>query len=197
MPSDVSLKLAYPRNRESIRRDVYLLRKKLGFKDIFYFPIVNFLENVLPSIDESFFIEVVDDSEMVGIQAEYIPQLNAIRVRQSVYDAAVLGHWWARSTLAHELGHYYYHDEKRVRYASVIPGKRIPPDFDPERQANIFAAELLAPINLIEGMSVRKIGQAFGVSYTIAKRQLYALDRVRTRQQKKREKKKKRPSFYT
>ena len=191
------VQLACPRDRDSIRRDAYLLRAKLGLKNQLYFPIVGFLENTLPVVDPSFCLEVVEDEELPGRQAEYIPMDNAIRVKCSVYEAAVDGHWWARSTLAHELGHYYYHDEQSVRYAKRDVLTAVPVDEDPERQANIFAAELLAPINLIEGMDERTIGTRCLVPYEVAKRQLQTLNRVRRRQAKKKKQKKKRPSLVT
>lgn len=197
MRNDSEFKLAYPRNRESIRRDTFLLRSKIGLKNKLYFPIIHFLENVLPQTDPSFLLEIVNDDELLGIQAEYVPRMNVIRVRQSVYEAAAAGFWWARSTLAHELGHYYYHDEKNVRYAKLDFGQKVPPDFDPERQANVFAAELLVPVNLIDGMSIGEVGKACGVSFTIAKRQLLIVDRIKKRQKKKREKKKRRSSPRT
>ncbi|MBS5249327.1 MAG: ImmA/IrrE family metallo-endopeptidase [Oscillospiraceae bacterium] len=195
MHGDKSLvRLASPRDRNSIRRDAYLLRLKLGLKDTPYFPIVEFLENVLPEIDTSFHIEVLEDFELLGVQAEYVPSFNVIRIKNSVYEAAVSGYWWARATLAHELGHYYFHDEKSVRYAKLDACKKVPPDFDPERQANVFAAELLAPIHLIDGMSEREIGRRCGVSYEIAKRQLRVLERIKLRKQNKHLLKKKRSS---
>ena len=61
MHGDKSLvKLALPRDRNSIRRSTYLLRQKLGLKDTPYFPIVEFLENVLPEIDPTFHIEILE-----------------------------------------------------------------------------------------------------------------------------------------
>lgn len=191
------VQLACSRDRDSIRRDAYLLRAKLGLEDQLYFPIVWFLENVLPLVDPSFCLEVVEDEELPGIQAEYVPVDNTIRVKCSVYEGAVAGHWWARSTLAHELGHYYYHDEQSVRYAKRDGGAKVPADEDPERQANVFAAELLAPINLIEGMDERAIGTRCVVPYAVAKRQLQALKRVRLRQARKKKQKKKRSSPMT
>lgn len=195
--TSVSRQLAYPHSREAIRRDTYLLRSKLGLTHTPYFPILSFLENVLPQIDPSFCLEVLDDCNLPGVYAEYIPSMNVIRVKSSVYEAATSGHWLSRSTLAHELGHYYYHDEYSVRYAKLDHLERVPPDFDPERQANIFAAELLAPINLIEGMSKEQIGKEFGVSYALAKRQQLALTRIRKHQNSKRLAKKKRSSLQT
>lgn len=189
--SEPNLRMAYPRSRDSIRRDTYLLRAKLGLSGTPYFPVLHFIEHVLPQVDPTFIFEVAEEDSLSMIQAEYIPQSNTIRVKQSVYNAAADGYWWARSTMAHELGHYYYHDEKSVRYAKLDLGQRIPPDFDPERQANVFAAELLAPINLINGMSKEQIGKEFGVSYAVARRQLYALEKVRSRQSRKKQQKKK------
>ena len=195
MHGDKSLvRLASPRDRNSIRRGTYLLRLKLGLQNTLYFPIVEFLENVLPEVDPSFHIEILEDFELLGVQAEYVPSQNVIRIKASVYEAAVSGFWWARSTLAHELGHYYFHDEKSVRYAKLDPCEKVPPDFDPERQANVFAAELLVPIELIEGMSDKEIGKRCGVSYQIAKKQLKVLERIRLRKRNKRLQKKRRSS---
>lgn len=188
------LRMVPPRSRDTIRRDTYLLRKRLELHSVPYFDIIRFLEHVLPQSDPSFSLEVLPDEELIGVQAEYVPKQNAIWVKNSVYDAAVDGHWWARSTLAHELGHYYYHDELSVRYAKLDPGQKIPPDYDPERQANVFAAELLAPIHLIKGMDKHKISREFGVSPTLAFHQLQTLERVEKRQKRKLAQKKKRPS---
>ena len=186
-------KMVPPRNRDSIRRDTYLLRKKLNMGQTPYFPIVRFVEHVLPLSDPSFSFEVDEDDELRGVHAEYVPHSNTIRVKASVYEAATNGHYWARSTLAHELGHYYYHDEKSVRYAKLDPGQKIPPDYDPERQANIFAAELLVPIHLIKGMTEIQVSRKFGVSKAIASRQISTLERVSKRQARKRSDKKRRP----
>ncbi len=187
-------KMVPPRNRESIRRDTYLLRKKLNLSQTPYFPIVRFIEHVLPLSDPSFSFEIAEDEELRGVHAEYVPHSNTIRVKASVYEAATNDNWWARSTLAHELGHYYYHDEKNVRYAKLDFGQKIPPDYDPERQANIFAAELLAPIHLLKGMTEKQISREFGVSNAIASRQILALERVNKRQERKHQAKKRRPS---
>lgn len=184
-------KMVSPRTRDNIRRDTFLFRKKLGMDQTSYFPIVRFMELVLPQSDPTFSFEVVEDEELCGVQAEYIPHLNTVRVKSSVYEGATDNNWWARSTLAHELGHYYYHDEHSVRYAKLDPGQRIPPDYDPERQANIFAAELLAPIHLIKGLTSAQISRTFGVSRTIANRQLLALERITKRQEATKQRKKK------
>ncbi|MCI8494000.1 ImmA/IrrE family metallo-endopeptidase [Anaerotruncus sp.] len=190
MLDGIGLKLAAPRSRNEIRRDTYQLRLKLGMKYTEYFPIVHFVENVLPKIDTQFYLDVVDDNKLIGRHAETIPAEHVIRIKQSVYDAAVNGFWWARSILAHEVGHYNYHNEQTVRYAKLDPFEKVPPDFDPERQANIFAAELLVPIHLIHGLNKEQIGKKFGVSYEIAKRQISTGERIQKKQKYKKGKKK-------
>ena len=177
--------LATPRTREEIRRDAFLLREKLGLAHEPFFPVVEFIEHVLPITDPTFYLDVISDKDMPGIQAEYVPSQNVMRVRESVYEAAVAGYWWARSTLAHELGHYYYHNEDTVRFATLDPFTKLPYAIDPEQQADTFMAELLAPVHLIRGMSVRKAGKEFGVSYCIAKRQLCILERIKRRHKRK------------
>lgn len=187
----IGVRIAVPRNREAIRRDTYLLRKRLGMTKTKYFPILHFIENVLPQTDPEFNLEVVDDNQLMGRQAETIPEEKTIRVKQSVYDAATEDHWWARLVLAHEVGHYYYHDSKSVRYAKLDITERVPFDFDPERQANVFAAELLAPIHLIKGMSDLAVAKEFGLPRSTAKTQLRVLNKIEARQAKKKAKKKK------
>ena len=191
LDSGVGIRLALPRNRETIRRDTHLLRKRLGLTQTKYFPILHFIENVLPQTDSDFTLEVVEDGELKGRHAETIPEEKVIRVKRSVYDAAGKGHWWARLIMAHEVGHYYYHDSLSVRYAHLDITEKVPIDFDPERQANIFAAELLAPINLVKGMDASTVAKEFGLPFSTAKHQIRVSNRVAARQaQKKREKKK-------
>lgn len=79
-------KMVPPRNRESIRRDTYLLRKKLNLSQTPYFPIVRFIEHVLPLSDPSFSFEIAEDEELRGVHAEYVPHSNTIRVKASVYE---------------------------------------------------------------------------------------------------------------
>lgn len=189
--SSVGVRIALPRSREAIRRDTYLLRKRLGMTQTKYFPILHFIENVLPQTDPEFNLEVVEDSQLIGRHAETIPEEKIIRVKRSVYEAASEDNWWARLVLAHEVGHYYYHDSNSVRYAKLDLVERVPFDFDPERQANVFAAEILAPINLIKGMTELEVAKACGLPRSTAKHQLYVANRVELRQEKKKAKKKK------
>ena len=91
--------------KENIRKFVYQIRKKASLDKQLYFPIVEYMENALGTIDNDFTLDVCPDNELPGILAEACPELHTIKVRQTVYDGACLGHYWHRMTLAHELGH--------------------------------------------------------------------------------------------
>lgn len=164
------IKIAPPRDRLSIRKDVFKLRRQLGLNKESYIDIVTLLELVLPVVDPEFVLIPVEDKELMGRYAETRPEEHAIYVKQSVYHAALRGGGWARMILAHELGHYMYHDSKSVAYAYKSRSERISPDIDPERQADIFAAEFLAPSGELKGMTPKQVQDAFGVSAAAAKK---------------------------
>ena len=85
--------------KENIRKFVYQIRKKASLDKQLYFPIVEYMENALGTIDNDFTLDVCPDNELPGILAEACPELHTIKVRQTVYDGACLGHYWHRMTL--------------------------------------------------------------------------------------------------
>lgn len=190
----ISKRVAQSRNRNQIRKYVYQLRKDLGLHQTEYFPIMRVLENVLPLIYPEFHIEAVDDNELPGRMAETTPEQWVIRVKQSVYTAACNGVAWARMIMAHELGHFLFHNSQNTTFAYVEKGSRLPPDIDPERQADIFAAELLIPYHLIKEKNVYQVKKHFGVSHSAAEAQLRQAAKVKRRHEEKNRKKEKRLS---
>ena len=172
MSDSLGVRIVPPRDRQSIRKDTYRLREIMRLNDSFYFPIMLFLEHVMPIAVPDFYVEPVDDSILVGRMAETVPEQHLIRVRQSVYDAACNGHPWAWKIMAHELGHYIYHDAEHIAYAYPHIGEQIPKQFSPEYQADVFAAELLAPVNLIRGMNCHAVAQKCGITIGTAEGQL-------------------------
>lgn len=191
MSEVLGVRIVPPRDRNSIRKDTYRLREIMGLKDDLYFPIMKFLENAMPLVEPDFYVEAVEDEQLPGRMAETIPEQHLIRVRMSVYDAACKGHTWARKIMAHELGHYIYHDAKHIAYACPEPGTKIPKQFMPEYQADVFAAELLAPINLIRGMNPHAISQKCGVPLSSARGQLTQAAHTKVGRKKKRAAKRK------
>lgn len=172
MPDVLGVRIVPPRDRKSIRKDTYMIRESMGLKNTFYFPIMKFLEGVMPLIYPEFYVEPVEDELLYGRMAETLPEQHLIRVKASVYDAACSGHPWARKIMAHELGHYLYHCTNHTAYAYPTAGERIPKQFLPEYQAEVFATELLAPLNLIRNMNPHAIAQKCGVPPGTAKEQL-------------------------
>lgn len=192
MPDVLGVRIVPPRDRKSIRKDTYKLREIMGLNSDFYFPIMEFLELVMPQVEPAFYIEAVEDEYLPGRMAETIPENHLIRVRTSVYDAACKGHTWARKIMAHELGHYIYHDAKHIAYACAEPGSQIPKEFMPEYQADVFANELLAPINLIRGMNPHAVSQKCGVPLSLAESQLVQATHTKVGRRKKKAAKRKR-----
>lgn len=130
------------------------------------FNIVWFLEKHFASsgIDPSFYLEVVEDKELPTRFAETVPSEHVIRVRQSVYLNAKQGDGFSRQVLAHELGHYCLHNAETISYAYVDDSSHIPDAMDPEKQADVFAAELLAPSHEVRGMKIHQISSIYGVT---------------------------------
>ena len=168
-----------------------MLRMRFGLDKVKKFPVMEFLELVMPQIDEEFILLPVVDDELKGRAAETIPAEHMIRVKQSVYDAACQGSYWARTVMAHELGHYMLHGEETVAYAHAAPGERIPDEINAERQADIFAAELLAPVHLVDETSDYLISKHFGITLGMARSQMNQVRRVQKRHQSKNQHKKK------
>lgn len=194
MPDVLGVRIVPPRDRKSIRKDTYRLREIMRLEDTFHFPIMIFLEQVMPLVDPEFYVEPVEDEVLVGRMAETIPDQHLIRVRMSVYDAACKMHPWARKVMAHELGHYIYHDAEHIAYAYPEPGSQIPKQFSPEYQAEVFAAELLAPVNLIRGMNPHVAAQKCGIPPSTAKGQLAQAAHTKAGRKKKKAAKQKSPT---
>jgi len=167
--------VAKPLSRARIRKYVSSIRDALGATDMNEFPIMQFLEHVLPQIDPEFNYEIVPVSEMKGRYGLAIPEEHLIQIREDVYEGAVKGVARDRFTIAHEIGHFLMHTPSRVAFArdhhKGSKGK-VKPYLDPEWQANTFAAELLAPPNVIKGLTLLEIMSKCKVSKDVAKIQM-------------------------
>lgn len=140
-----------------------------------YFPVIPFLENILPILVPDFQLEILPEEEMGNKHGETYPSKNLIRIREDVYLRAVQGMGRDRLTVAHEIGHLFEHEDDAIALCRLAPGEKLKPFEDPEWQANAFGGELLAPSYLIEGMSVVEVSQKCGVSLSAARVQLNAL----------------------
>lgn len=160
--------VAKPRSKRDIEQVAYNIRKTLKLEKYLYFPIVEFIENILPQIDTNFSYEYCELADMPkNTYAFYNPTDNIMHIREDVYEAACKDDGRHRFTLAHEVGHYFLHSEDVILRRSASKFE-IKPFENPEWQANTFAGALLIPNNLIKNMSISQIASQCGTSYQAA-----------------------------
>ena len=148
--------MAPPLSRNAIEKFASYVRKELGIGKDLYVPIISIVEHIIPQIDDTFQIDTPYEYEMLGEYANYCPQTNTLSIRQDVYLAACNDDPRQRFTIAHELGHYFMHDET-TNFSRCPSNAYIPSYRDPEWQANVFASSFLMPKDLIRGMSASEI----------------------------------------
>ena len=146
---------AMPLSRKKIRNLAFELRKITGCDENPYFPIVQFIEWVLanPENNMGMEFEVVEPFEMEDTYGTTNTSRNIMRIRSDVYEGAIHDNPRDRFTLCHELGHYILRQPENISYARGD----IPVYQNPEWQANTFAAELLAPADLVKDMSIEEM----------------------------------------
>lgn len=155
---------AEPLSKKNIRKIAMELRKMTGFDKEPYFPIVHFIEWIMANPENGMELEILTKEEMQDTYGTTNTGSNKMRIREDVYEGAVRGNPRDRFTLCHELGHYFLHQPENISYArGDIPAYR-----NPEWQANVFAAELLAPYELVKNMSTNEIAEKCGMSHQAA-----------------------------
>ena len=162
-------------SRDEIRKYVRLLKKNVGLEYELYFPILSFVESILPILIPDFQFEVVPEAEMGNKHGETYPSKNLIRIREDIYLRAAAGEGRDRLTVAHEVGHLFLHEDDSIALCRLEPGDKLKPYEDPEWQADAFGGELLASSYLIEGMNSREVEKMCGVSAAAAKVQLKSI----------------------
>lgn len=163
--------------RNDIRHIGREIRRGICMENVMYFPIVPFLENILPLLIPDFLLEIVPKKEMGNKHGETYPSKNLIRIREDVYLNAIAGCGRDRLTIAHEIGHLFLHDDASIALCRLEPYEMLKPYEDPEWQADAFGGELLAPSYLIKGLAIRDVQEKCGVSEPAAAVQLRTLCR--------------------
>lgn len=161
-------------SRKNIQGFIRYLKKMVHLENEMYFPVVQFLENILPILIPDFQLEIVPPKEMGNKHGETYPSKNLIRIREDVYLGAVAGCGRDRLTIAHEIGHLFMHEDDSIALCKLAPNEKLRPFEDPEWQANAFGGELLASTYLIKGMSAADVSEQCGVSMDAARVQLRA-----------------------
>lgn len=156
---------AIPLSRAKIRELTIYIRRSLGVEGSMEFPTMYVLEYVLPDLIEGFSFEIIDDKHM-DCEALTYPNRNLIKIKESVYERACSGRARDLFTIAHEMGHLFLHRGEKVGFARSE--REVRAYEDPEWQANTFAAELLAPSNMLRGLGVDEICEKCKVSRQVA-----------------------------
>lgn len=151
--------MAPPLSRHEIERFADHVRHHLGLDECLYVPIIHVVEHILPQIDDTFQMIIQDERDMYGEYANYCPDENALNIRQDVYIAACNDDPRHRFTIAHELGHYFIHDDV-TSFSRCSSQKSVPTYRDPEWQANVFGSAFLMPKSLIRGMTAFEVAKA-------------------------------------
>lgn len=168
-------------SRQNIRDYVYMLKKEVGLQNVLYFPVLQFVENVLPVLMPDFQFEVVPENEMGNKHGETYPNKNLILIREDIYLRAAQGKCRDRLTIAHEIGHLFMHEDDAIALCRLAPNDHLKSYEDPEWQADAFGGELLASSYLIKGMSADEVAAKCGVSMSAARVQLNALRQLQRR----------------
>ncbi|MCD7947274.1 MAG: hypothetical protein LUG13_03110 [Oscillospiraceae bacterium] len=96
-----------PLSRQQLRQLVLRIRQIVGFKDIPRFPVISFMEHVMPALFSEFYYEIVPEAELGASKHGDTDVVNrCIRIREDVYTGALGGCGRDRMTIAHEIAHY-------------------------------------------------------------------------------------------
>lgn len=161
--------VAKPVSILQLRELAYDFRKVLGLEDQLYFPVVQLVEWLLPRLSD-FDFEILSKEEMPQTYAFTVPDKGIIYIREDVYDGACDDQGRARFTIVHELAHLIFHTKDNIVFARS--DMKVPAYSDPEWQANTFAAELLIPKHLVEGLSIDEVIDKCNVSRSCAEIQM-------------------------
>ena len=161
-----SEKVTFPIKRKWITSIATMLRTLFLEENQSCLDIVGFLDKRFAKLgfDPAFNLEVVADEELPGRFGETVPSEHVIRIRETIYLKALAGDGFARQVMAHELWHYLWHNSETISYAYVDDSSHIPDEMNPEKQADVFAAELLAPSHEVRGMKIHRISSIYGVT---------------------------------
>jgi Zn-dependent peptidase ImmA (M78 family) len=161
--------VAEPLSRIQLRNLALHIRTLFGLDQEIMFPIVNFLELVMPAIDSQIHIVIEAEKNFPsGKHADTDVINHIIRIREDVYLRAIDGYGRDRMTIAHEAAHYLLMVVCGIKLARSFNDAPVVTYKDPEWQAKAFAGELLCPYHLIEGMKPDQIAAECGVSLDAA-----------------------------
>lgn len=135
------------------------------------FPILPFIENVVPEYVEGFTFAILEDDDFEeSIFTDFNPIEKQLRCRESVYQKAFEGDGASRGHLCHELGHIFLHRNQGAVLTRGFMGSRRHAKYeDSEWQASTFERELLIPFGqLTTEMTTDEIAKRYETSEQLA-----------------------------
>lgn len=159
---------AKPLSYKDIFDEAMALRRTLEIPDNMAFPVLRFIEHVIPLIFPEFNFKIVKNHELPDSYASTNPLHGVLSVREEVYVGATRDSPRDRFTIAHELGHLILHGPESIVFHRKENMESIKAYENPEWQANVFAAALLMPPDNVINMTVEEIRQTYKVSKTAA-----------------------------
>lgn len=117
--------------------------------------------------------EIVPIEDMPNNYGETLKGENLIRIREDIYEKACEDDGFSRSTIAHELLHFFKHRQEEIVFCRTVEEMKSRKAYeDPEWQANCFAGELLVPKRLVKNLSVEEVVEQCKVTQAMASIQL-------------------------
>jgi Zn-dependent peptidase ImmA (M78 family) len=159
---------AEPLKRIQLRAVAKQIRNLVGLENTINFPVMVFLEHIMPLLYKDFYYEILPKSTFPPKKhADTDIVHHVIRIREDVYLRAINGLGRDRMTIAHEIAHYILLVVCGVKFARTF-GFPMARYEDPEWQAKALAGELLCPYHLIGNMKPNQIIRKCGVSEAAA-----------------------------
>lgn len=159
-------RIVQPRTRREIEQLAADTREALNLTPFGRVSMQPILEETLYEVIDGYDFRVRSDNEMRGLDGLTDVQSPVIYLRDGVYKALERGDGRARMTAAHEFAHLLMHCGAQTYRAF---SDEYQPLYDPERQANIFAAAFLMPEEAFRRcITAKEATQRFGVSLDAA-----------------------------
>ncbi|MDF0489226.1 ImmA/IrrE family metallo-endopeptidase [Sphingomonas sp. H39-1-10] len=159
-------RIVAPRSRREVELTAFSVRSGLGLSPGGRVSMQPLLEETLYEVIDGYDFRVRSDRDMRGLYGLTDERDPIIYLSSSVYSALERGEGHARMTAAHEFGHLMLHCGLPTYRAF---SDQYEPLYDPERQANIFAAAFLMPeASFRRCATAREAMRKFGVSLDAA-----------------------------
>ena len=180
-----------PKSRKDLRAIALRIREAFGLRDCLYFPIVDFMEHMMPKMFDNYNWEIIDDDELPTNQDAVTVIENGfgtVRIKQSVYDGACDGDGQHRMTIAHEVvGHFIPMCVLGFEFYRSYGDEEIEAYRDPEWHAKCLAGEFMMAYHLVGEDKPKQLMEKCGVSQSAARYQ-----RKKFREEAKKEEERKR-----